>query len=300
MPWVDGHIQVRHARLLWDSACPRRISVYERLTLLTGEQPLRARRQAQYRAAKNSYDIHAAAEIVLELVKGSTYEALVRTVIEANPLNVIVAHPHPAFENGYQDGNPTQGVTNALPFAFAEFLATRLGGQVDEKIEQIARIGRTKMDRWERFLYQPSFHGDVTPGAHYIIVDDVVTLGATFASLRNHIVGGGGIVCAVTALAHKDGAHQPFPIEDGTIAELRDLYGSEFFAVWKESFGHDVQSLTQPEGLFLSEWGRDRERDGCDRGNALLQRVRARIDQAASQGRAGESARGNQSGGGHN
>ena len=290
MPWIDGHIRVSHPREHWDQACPKNVTVFERLDVLTGEMPARRPRKIQYSAAKHDFDADAATEIVQTIVTGPQYDAIVQSVIEAGDSEIIVSYPHPTFENGYQNGDPRKRVTNALPFVFAEFLAERLGAQVDENIEQIARIGRTKMKRWERFLYQPCFRGDVAPGAHYIIVDDVMTLGATFAALRSHIVGNGGIICAVAALAHKDGVNQPFPILAPTIDERRGLYGDGLFEEWKETIGHDAQKLTQSEGSFLCEWGRDREREGVARGHALLQRVRARLDQAASNGSSDKGA----------
>ena len=291
MPWIDGRIRVSHPREPWDSDCPKDVAVFERLGVLTGEKPAKHARKVQYNAAKKGFDADAATEIVQAIVTGPRYDAIVESVIKAGDAKIIISYPHPAFENGYQNGDPERHVTNALPFVFAEFLAERLDAQVDENIEQIAKIGRTKMDRWQRFLYQPCFRGDVAPGAHYIIVDDVVTLGATFAALRSHIVSNGGIICAVAALAHKDGVNQPFPILAPTIDDLRDLYGDGLFEEWKETIGHDVQKLTQPEGSFLCEWGRDQERKGVIRGRPLLQRVRTRLDQAASNGSSNEGAR---------
>jgi hypothetical protein len=241
----------------------------------------------------------AALEIVQDVVRGPSLDSLIEIAVRDDIQTPLIVHPHPAFENGYQDGDPASGVTNALPFAFSEYLAELLGGQVDENIEQIARIGRTKMDRWQRFLYQPVFTGDVIAGAHYIIADDVVTLGATLAALRSHIVRHGGIVSAVTALAHKHGVNQQFPILENTVNEIRGFFGHGIFERWKEALGHDVQSLTEPEGLFLCEWGRDREQEGHSRGDGLLQRIRARLDQAASNGSSGEGARRSQGGRGH-
>lgn len=297
MPWVDGHIQVNHERHAWDDKCPRHILVHSQLGLLTGEAPVKRSRQSQYAAAKSACDMDAATEIVLDLVPEKSIDPLAEHVLSSDPKKLIIVNPHPEFANGHHLGDPRSGVTNALPFAFAEYLAQSLGGQVDENIEQIARVGRTGMGRLERFLYQPCFTGDVEAGAHYIIADDVVTLGATFAALRSHIVRHGGLICAATAIAHSLGVNQPFPIIGTTLDDLRRLYGDGLFGLWKETIGHEIQSLTEPEGAFLCQWGRERAKEGHSAGDALLQRLRARLDQAASNGSPGEGARGGQKGG---
>jgi len=113
-------------------------------------------------------------------------------------------------------------------------------------------------------------------------VDDVVSVGATFAALRGYIVRNGGTVCAVTALGHKHGTDQKFPISPATIKGIEALYGACVYRYWKEAVGHDVEALTEPEGLFLQEWGHEREREGVERGPPLLHRLRTRLDQAAS------------------
>lgn len=296
MSWVDGHVYVNHPRHPWDEVCPREIVVHGKLGVLNGEEPTKPSRQTQYSAAKFGFDLDAGLELVQSLVSDSALNALIDAIERCNPEKLILVNPHPEFVNGYKVGDPRSGVSNAIPFAFSEFLAETLDGQVDEDIEQIARVGRTKMDRWQRFLYQPSFAGDVKPGAHYIIADDVVTLGATFAALRSHIVANGGLICAATAIAHSSGINQPFPIISGTVDRLGHLYGEGLFGLWKEALGHEIHFLTEPEGDFLCEWGRDRSKEGVPRGDALLQRVRARLDQAASNGSAEAGTRSGQEG----
>src|SRR4051812_36662798 len=74
--------------------------------------------------------------------------------------------------------------------------------------------------------------------ASYVLVDDVATLGATFAALHNHIVGAGGTVCAVSALAHRDGLSQKLQISPQQVDEIQALYGPDVLSCWKEVIGH--------------------------------------------------------------
>ena len=188
-------------------------------------------------------------EIVREAMQEPVYDRLVESVltVDVNRLRVVI--PHPGF------GESTSGPTNAIPFVFAHYLAERLGCAVDDGIVQAARVGRTALNRFERFLWQPSFKGDVEAGANYIIVDDVVTLGATFATSASHIVRNGGSVCAATALAHRDGRHQQFPIRWETVVGLEAIYGAGLRPYWKEAIGHDAQISQRLRAFFCGIGG---------------------------------------------
>lgn len=288
MPWIDGHISVNHPRAQWDATTPSHVLVHQRLSWIYGTDAAipareRKRRQVLYKAAKRQLDLDAALELVQKAIRAPVYDTLVKIVLVAGGLSRLrIVLPHPAFEEATNEPDPVSGPTNAIPHVFAWLLAQRLDCPVDEEIDQVARVGRTDFDRFERFLWQPSFQGDVAAGHRYIIADDVVTFGATFAALRSHIVRNGGTVCAVTALGHKDGVHQRFPIGGETLRDLGALYGPDLRAFWKRTVGHDVETLTDAEGAFLREWGRQQKRDGIGPGEPLLHRLRNRLDQAAS------------------
>jgi hypothetical protein len=277
MPWTtDGHISVCHERVPWDAATPDHILVHGGLAAIYGTE-----RVELYERAKHNRDVDAAWEIVREAMQEHVYDQLVDSVIDIEPLMVVI--PHPAFEQGISERqDAVLGPTNAIPIVFGHYLAERLDCSVDNRISQIARVGRTALKRFQRFLWQPAFRGGVIRGTHYIIVDDVVTAGASFAALRSHIVRQGGSVCALTALAHRDGRHQPFPIRSATIDDIQALYGAGMGQVWQEAIGHGIKDLTEAEGVFLRRWGLDRRAEGVGAGDPLLYRLRNRLDKAAS------------------
>lgn len=151
------------------------------------------------------------------------------------------------------------------------------------EIAQSARVGRTKLKKFPRFLCQPSFTGTVERGQAYVIVDDVATTGGTLAALRSHIVRGGGTVVGASTLAHTSGFSHPFGIGPETINVLQSQYGNGIIAYWQETFGHGLDSLSESEGQFLVDWGNKLQNQGVRPGLELLQRLRDRVNKAAGQ-----------------
>src|SRR5690606_25083940 len=90
-----------------------------------------------------------------------------------------------------------------------------------------------------------------------IIADDNCTLGGTIAALRSHIVRNGGTVVGVTTLSTTQGANFRLPVAPDTLDMLLSTFSGEISGLWKEEIGHEIQCLTEPEGLFLAGWGRD-------------------------------------------
>lgn len=91
---------------------------------------------------------------------------------------------------------------NKIPVAAAEVLAARLGLSTDDMIVQANRAHRTGMDGLDRIFAPVDFAGAVEAGP-YLLVDDTLTQGGTFAALASHIREGGGTVAGVIALTGK-------------------------------------------------------------------------------------------------
>ena len=221
-------------------------------------------------------------------MRESVIEDLANTVFHCD-CNPRIVFPHLRFDDdeiaGAQD--PTRQLpTNALPFAYAKYLGDNLGCAIDEGIIQIARVGRTVLSNFARFLYQPDFAGDVERGHAYLLVDDVVTMAGGLAALRSYIIRNGGNVIGVSVLANSKGCYQRFPIADECLNVLRSLYGRELEVLWVGAIGHELNCLTEREGEFLMQWGRDRQvRDGVGTGTELLHCLRTRLNKAAVTGR---------------
>lgn len=274
----------KHVRVPWAKGDASEIIVHSPWSELKGTYKVSGKDaealQERYRKAKSEFDEVAAADIVSWLINPTMVERLVDAVLAADkPVRIVV--PHPEFASD-EPIDPTKRITNALPFAIAAHLAADLGCEVDKEINEVARPGRTTLNRFERFLWQPRFEGAVSPDHAYILADDVCTLGGTFAALRSHIVANGGTVIAVTALSLENGKCVPFAIADNTRNVLLDKYGREFSTLWKEEIGHDEQSLTEGEGAFLVNWT-SKKAPGRDP-QSRLQSLRDRLAEAAGNG----------------
>ncbi|OBY05961.1 hypothetical protein BAE36_17310 [Rhizobium leguminosarum bv. trifolii] len=273
----------RHHRVEWQAKDPENILVHARFDELKGTYRKsgrdQARGQEKYDRAKKLYDLEAAIELVDELSRHEIVEELVTAVLAADkPCRVVF--PHPEFDSDYPN-DVDKPVTNALPFAFASHLAVELGGEIETNIIECARPGRTKLNKFPRFLWQPKFEGEIDKSCVYVIVDDNCTLGGTFAMLRSYIVENGGTVIAVCALTTPQGRTCKFGIADSTVDVLKMNYGEEISPLWKEEIGHDIRCLTENEGSFLANW------EGQCAGDSQLSFVslRDRLGKAKTQGK---------------
>lgn len=287
MQWLRGHVCVCHRREPWDESCPEVLihTQLDRLTgLFDGYGTLRTEYHDAYLTAKFAFDLDAAYSIIERCIRPELIDAVASAVARSQTRPRLV-FPHPEFDDEDAVGSDLDAVpTNALPFAFANYLAEVTGCEVDEDIAQAARVGRTKLGRWLRFLCQPSFIGPVEPRP-YILIDDVATTCGTMAALRSHILRSGGTICAASALAHVSGKDQKFAVAPGTLAVLMSTYGENLRTHWLEAIGHDISCLTEAEGQFLLLEARQWGREECVLGEQVLHRLRDRLDQAAAKGR---------------
>ena len=217
MSWSEsGDVSVSHSREPWGGLIAPKTIVHCQLERLKGTASSLGRQgiayAAAYQAAKSKFRIEMALDIVERCASGDALDRLADVVVECGAAPIFVL-PHPPFDDeqgiGHQHTHVVSKPTNALPFAYAAFLAQTLGGSVDGEIVQASRVGRTQLNRWLRFLCQPSFCGNVSTEQPYIIVDDVVSTGGTLAALRSYIVACGGRVIATTSIADAQGRDRP-------------------------------------------------------------------------------------------
>jgi hypothetical protein len=283
--WVDGRASASHPREPWGS--PFGVLVHTRLETIKGTSVPpgleRDRLAARYRAAKHEFNFDAAFDIIDDSISAASMAPVADAALRSGrPLRLI--RPTPSFDDDDAGEDILTRPTNAIPAAFCEFLRQAIGAEIDEQIVQSARVGRSKLPMFCRFLIQPSFNGEVSRDCDYVMVDDVFTTGGTFAALRSHIIRNGGTVAFGTALAHKEGTNQALGIAPDHLDEVRSFFSGGIDAYWLEATGHAVDCLTEAEARFLVQWGQDRERDGVPRGNELLLCLRTRINKAAATG----------------
>ena len=271
--------QGRHRRQAWGHPGDVAVRVHADLATMKGKTAEtaaeRERLLAITEAAKHGADADAAVALISRLFNEETEDRLVDAIMAANEVPIIVA-PYPAFDDEDGDGYraPSRAPANMIPFTFAAYLAERFGADHDDQIVQAARVGRSKLGPFPRFLWQPRFDG-VVYNRPYILADDVFTMGGTLAALRNHIVEGGGTVIGVTTLAHKDGFDQPFAIRKETLSQLYGEYGAGLGELWMEIVGHDPECLSENEGQTLIRFALSADGDGVVRLHALRDRLAA-------------------------
>lgn len=251
---------VCHQRARWDHPGCTDVFVHGRLAVLQGtEQGLAMSKRpikAAYAAAKALNDIGAAFELVDMIYREAIEDRIVDRIVEAGRAPIFV-RPYPAFDDEHaidRDAAAAPGPRNAIPFAYASRLQSAIGGELDATIVQAARVGRTKLKRFQRFLWQPSFVGDVRTDRPYVLVDDAFAIGGTLAALYAYIVSNGGTVAAVTSLVHQGGSCVPFALTPPTSRAMYNSYGESLAHFWKEVIGHETDCLTESEGAFLVQW----------------------------------------------
>lgn len=192
----------------------------------------------QYPAAKAG-DVAAAVEVAQALVTPELVDQVRAEIGGAQPLVVGVVSEEAAGRN-------------KIPLAAAEVLAQRLGLATATGIVQANRARRTNLDGLDRIFAGPEFTGPVVAGQDYVILDDTLTQGATFAALAAHIEAGGGRVVAAVALTGKrySAKMQPSP---ETIKALRDKHG-DLEEAFRAATGYGFDALTESEARYLANF----------------------------------------------
>lgn len=139
---------------------------------------------------------------------------------------------------------------NKLPLAFAIVLADRLGLEVETRVVQRERVGRTGMGADHRLAFSPTFDGPVAPGQAYVVLDDTLAMGGTIACLRGFVVNRGGRVLGAAVMTAYEGALS-LPVKQGMLAAIALKHGSGMNEFWKETFGYGIDRLTQGEAGHL-------------------------------------------------
>jgi len=123
---------------------------------------------------------------------------------------------------------------NFIPLAMSVVISEKTGFEFNESIIQSKKVGRTSApDGFYRIAVTPTFDGDFPKGRNAIILDDTLTQGGTFASLKGHIESQGGIVIGAIALTGKQYSAK-IAISVETLSNLREKYGQleEWFKIY--------------------------------------------------------------------
>ena len=198
-----------------------------------------------YAAAKGG-DIEAAVRLAMDLVTPDLVAKVKAAIGDTKPLVVPVAAEEASGRN-------------KIPRAAAEVLAHRLGLKAANGIVQANRARRTGMDGLDRIFAPVDFAGAVE-AKPYLLVDDTLTQGGTFAALASHIREGGGTVAGVIALTGKQYSAKIQPSPE-TLASLRQKHG-DLEHEYRAATGYGFDALTESEARYLARYEpADRLRD---------------------------------------
>lgn len=199
------------------------------------DQPLGAATSNPLYEAAKSGDPEAAFRLAQMLVSDGAVEKLRQITVEDTKLVPVYAQE-------------VLGL-NAIPLGVAEVLSRKLGLSVDDRIVQAVKVGRTGKDGWYRLANIPTFVGEFEQGVKAFLIDDTLTQGGTFASLKGHIENLGGVVSGVYALTGKQYSRQ-LALSFTTLDNLRNAYG-EIEQWWVEFFGYNFEYLTEWEARYI-------------------------------------------------
>jgi len=280
-----------HPREPWPASGCKDIFVHVAYERLKGSMPGASLSQEEmaihYVSAKKRLDGHAA-NAIIKAIWNKDVQALVVDALKDCLDDPIIVYPNPGFADpetlSLRGGSPGK-TTNVLPATHAKILSKVIAGEVDDRIIQDSRVGRTNMTRFARFLWQPSFCGQVLDGRSYVIVEDMVTLGGTVAALASYIHKHGGRVVAVISLASDKGPlTTPLALRQNTRRRLNNVFSSGFSDFWREAIGHAGTCLTDREGAFLVEWKPEQGANGSGNKVPKIQLLRDRLARVREKG----------------
>lgn len=204
-------------------------------------------RRDGYDDAKTRADAAAAVRICRSLCTPELLDGLLDLAARAGAEKPVVIPP------GLQFGD----TGNILARAYGQVIARELDWEFAASVFHTRAFRRDRTtDGWFRLANEREFYGAIEPGRHYVIADDVMTMGGTLAGLRGFIESQGGIVFAMTTLASRSGGSVPIAITEDMRARLdlkfnRGEKGVMLQSVLMEELGYGVDCLTQQEGGFL-------------------------------------------------
>ena len=159
--------------------------------------------------------------------------------------------------DSYRDKSPLilpvqgmEGVSlNTIPLALGVIMAKRLGYDLATSVVQTTKAGHTGATGWWRLRSPALFSGDVERGRNYLLVDDFVGMGGTYANLRGYIEAKGGVVLGAHALTGKPRS-AILSLQSQTLQSLRAKHGT-LEPWWRAEFGYGFDALTESEATYL-------------------------------------------------
>jgi hypothetical protein len=172
-----------------------------------------------------------------------TPELLDRVRKISDGLNPIV---QPVTRIGNERSNRLAEEASAV---LSERLHLHSGGDIVESM-QSGEADESGTNGLDRVFKRPVFEGPVEPGRRYLLVDDKLAEGGTFAALARHIEEHGGHVIGAVALTGKS-YNAKLALSDATFARLQKRHGHDE-DLFSDKTGRGFGQLTEPEARLLA------------------------------------------------
>lgn len=146
-------------------------------------------RHPDYAAAKTG-DFEAAGRIVDSVLTTQSVDRL-ETQLNGRQATLVPVHAEEASGR------------NKIAVAAVVLLGDRMSLPTEDDITQASKVSRTGSPGLQRLARLPGFTGMVKTGENYVLLDDTLTQGGTFAQLKEYIEQNGGKVLGALALTSK-------------------------------------------------------------------------------------------------
>jgi hypothetical protein len=223
---------------------------------------------ALYHAAKSG-DFDAAVQLVAECMNPQVVRELKADVDRHNPVLCCV-HAVETF-----------GV-NQIPRAMQQRFAELTGWEVDDAIAQTNVVAHTgEKNGFARLSRQALFFGPPSSEGNYVLLDDFIGQGGTFANLRGYIEQGKGTVLAASALTGRRESAM-LQLSEPTLNRLKEAHVKPLESIFIDAIGFTFDCCTESEGRFIAD-AIDKLRKGDARPGEVAERFRVRILEGAAQ-----------------
>jgi len=138
---------------------------------------------------------------------------------------------------------------NKIPLALALYLEHKLRLEVELGIGQATKVSRTSLSGLDRVFVVPEFVGQAIVGQAYILLDDTLTQGGTFAALASHLQQQGAKVLGAIALTGKQYSAR-LNLDSALLEQLRNKHG-ELESTFQTITGYNYTALTHSEARTL-------------------------------------------------
>lgn len=193
--------------------------------------------------------------------KGDLFSAIKLVDENVKPAKTLeLSKKHPSAILISVDAQESGGI-NMIPHAFAMKISELTGLEVSDNVQQINKVEHTGADAINRLFSSPFFSGEIKKGREYILVDDVVTSGSSFNSLKRFIESKGGKVVDATTLATTShpqlGYGGNLAAKSESLKKIYNKFGKDEInsVLLRYGIAESSEQLTNSQANYLANFG---------------------------------------------